>query len=204
MSCIGLFSIGLFFKATKRLEILKLKRPKKKAQRKRWLREKHKEEKKKNRQLRQGIILILVGGLLLGGGMYARYYEQTNLSSTDGTIMVQTYFITNEVNKQLVDLQNGTPGEEKKEKLMELSSLLASYGSSSPSSSLSTEGQQSLNRYYVQLREFGTNLYSLTIPQLNNEDTLSAYLEDLVRIKQTQKKVFKQFSVNEDALKQKK
>lgn len=128
----------------------------------------------------------------------------TNLSSADGNIIVQSYFITDEVEKSLTSLQNGADVDKTREKLLELSSLLASYGSTTPENGLSQKGQQMMNRYYVQLREYGVNIYSLSSEQLSESERITAYLEDLKRIKQTQKKIFKQFSVNESALRQKK
>ncbi|EOL49942.1 hypothetical protein [Enterococcus caccae] len=202
--CLGIFSFAQFFVTTKEMNELNRKRPKKKVRRKRWLRAKKRVEQKKKAQLRRTVVLVVISLSFAGSGFYARHYEMTNLSSTDGNIIVQSYFITDEVNKNLVSLQNGASGDEIKEKLMELSSLLASYGSATPSNSLSKEGQQALNRYYVQLRDYGTNLYSLTSEQLNNQETIVSYMEDLNRIKKTQTKLFKQFSVDEAALKQKK
>ncbi|MET3563325.1 hypothetical protein ABID30_002418 [Enterococcus rotai] len=186
------------------MNTLKKKRPKKKIIKKRWMRAKRLLEKKKKQQRVRGFVLIILSILFLVSGFYTRYYEMTNLSSSDGNIIVQSYFVTDEVNKNLNNLQNGSNVEDTKKKLMELSSLLASYGSSTPSNSLSKKGQQTLNRYYVQIRDYGTNLYSLTALQLNNQETISKYLDDMTRINQSQKKLFKEFSINEAALKQKK
>ncbi|MGX7414079.1 YccF domain-containing protein [Enterococcus caccae] len=161
-------------------------------------------ENKVQKFLKRGIILIVSSVFLLCASLYTTYYEKTNLSSVDSTVIAQTYFITNEVNTQLHALQNGEDVKDSKEKLMELSSLLASYGSSTASNSLSKDGQQLLNRYYVQLREFGTNLYSLKVEQLSDSDTIEAYVADINKIKETQKKVFTRFKINEQALKQKK
>lgn len=201
---VGIFSFVLLFISIKDINILKQKRPKKKSKKKRWVRAKRLLEKKKKQRRARGFVLIILSIFFLGSGFYARYYEMTNLSSTDGNIIVQSYFVTDEVNKNLNNLQNGSNVEDTKKKLMELSSLLASYGSSTPSNSLSKNGQQTLNRYYVQVRDYGTNLYSLTTAQLNNQEIISKYLDDMTRIKQSQKKLFKEFSIDEAALKQKK
>lgn len=202
--CVGIFSFVLFFVSKRDMNTLKKRRPKKKINKKRLMQTKRLLEKKKKKQRARGGILVTLSLLFLGGGFYARYYEMTNLSSTDGNIIVQSYFVTDEVNKNLTNLQNGADVDENKTKLMELSSLLASYGSSTPSNSLSKNGQQTLNRYYVQIRDYGTNLYSLSAGQLNNQETISKYLDDMTRINQSQKKLFKEFSINEVALKQKK
>ncbi|WP_086314606.1 hypothetical protein A5821_002189 [Enterococcus sp. 7F3_DIV0205] len=201
---IGLFSFALFFITNKDLDELNRKRPKNKQKKKRWARARRLLIRKKKAQVKRGTILIILSVLFVSSGLYARYYQQTNLSSADSNIIVQSYFVTDEMNKTLVNFQNGGDVEKSKEKLMELSSLMASYGSSTPSNGLSKEGQQILNRYYVQVREYGTNAYSLTAKQLNNPEIISTYIDDLKRIKETQKKVFKQFSINESALKQKK
>ncbi|MGM0219441.1 YccF domain-containing protein [Enterococcus sp. AZ126] len=201
---IALFSFALSFATAKDFNELKKRRPKNKQKRKRWQRNRQQLKKKKNAQVKRGIIFIVLSILFLSGGLYARYYQLTNLSKTDGNIIVQSYFVTDEVNKTLTSLQNGSDVGESKQKLMELTSLLASYGSSTPSNGLSKEGQTLLNRYYVQLREYGSNTYSLSEEQLNNQETVSTYINDLKRIEQTQKKVFKEFNVNETALKQKK
>ncbi|WP_430603136.1 hypothetical protein IGJ02_000492 [Enterococcus sp. DIV0724b] len=201
---IGAFSFIIFFLRVKDANRLKKRRPKEKQKRKRWMHAKRVLEKKKKMLLKRGIILISLSILFAISGLYTRHYEMTNLSNTDSSVIAQSYFITDEVNKNLLSLQNGKSGEDVKAKLMELSSLLASYGSTLPSNNLTTEGQHALTRYYVQLRDYGTNLYSLSIKQLNDPKTVQSYVDELARIKQTQKKLFKQFSVNEEALKQKK
>lgn len=161
-------------------------------------------ERKKITYVKRGIILVVLSALSISGGMYARYYQMTNLSSADSNIIVQSYFITDEVEKSLISLQSGADLGKTREKLLELASLLASYGSSTPENGLSKEGQQVMTRYYVQLRDYGVNIYSLTEEQLSQEDKVTMYIEDLKRIKKTQKKLFEQFSINEAALKQKK
>ncbi|WP_430602836.1 hypothetical protein IGJ02_000145 [Enterococcus sp. DIV0724b] len=201
---VGIFSFFSFHVTNKKLNELNRKRPKNKRKKKQWLRAQSLLKKMKQARLKRGIMLLVLSVCFAGSGLYARYYQLTNLSAADSNIIVQSYFITEEVNKQLFGLQNGADIEKSKEKLMELSSLLASYGSSTPSNSLAKDGQQAMNRYYVQLRDFGTNIYSLTTEQLNDQETVSDYLEDLKQIKGSQKKIFKLFSVNESALKQKK
>lgn len=201
---IGVFSLILSVSTNKNFNDLKRKRPKNKTKRKRWQRACQQLKKKKQGQVKRGIILIILSILFASSGLYARYYQMTNLSSSDSRIIVQGYFISEEINQTFQELQNGANVEESKEKLMELTSLLTSYGTSTPSNGLSKDGQKVLNRYYVQLREYGTNAYSLSSEQLNNQETISTYLEDLKRVQQTQKKVFEEFGVDETALKQKK
>lgn len=201
---VGVFSLIVSIGTTKNFNELKQKRPKNKKKRKRWQRARQQLKKKKQVQVKRGIILIILSILIAAGGFYARYYQMTNLSSSDSQIIVQGYFISEEVGKTFQGLQNGADIEESKVKLMELTSLLTSYGTSVPSNGLSKEGQKVLNRYYVQMREYGTNAYSLTAEQLGNQETISTYLEDLKRVQQTQKKVFEEFGVDETALKQKK
>lgn len=201
---IGIFSLMLSLGTNKNFNELKQKRPKNEKKRKRWQRARQQLKKKKQKQIKRGIIFIILSLLFASSGFYARYYQTTNLSSTDSGIIVQGYFISQEVEKNLHGLQNGADVEETKVKLMELTSLLTSYGTSVPSNGLSKEGKKVLNRYYVQMREYGTNAYSLTAEQLDNQEIVSTYLEDLKRVQQAQKKVFEEFGVDETALKQKK
>lgn len=202
--CTSLFSFIGSYLTHKNLDRLNQKKPKDKPKQKRWLYAKRRLKIRKKTQIKRGFILLILSVLFMSVGTYAHYYESTNLSSTDGNIIVQSYFITDEVNKQLLNIQENEQVAEPQEKLMELSSLLTSYGSAAPSNNLGKEEQRLLTRYYVQLRDYGTNLYSLTPEQFKKKEIISSYRDDLKRIKQTQKKIFNQFNVNETALKQKK
>lgn len=201
---IGVFFIILVFKLMNEYTTLGKKKPKNKGKKKRWVRTRRKIKKKKGSYLKRGISLLIVAVLFCSGGIYARYYQMTNLTSKDSNIIVQSHFINEEIEKSLTGIQNGADVGKTREKLRELSSLLTTYGTTSPSGSLSQEGQRLMKRYYVQLRDLGVNIYSLSVEQLSEPEKVATYIEDLKRIKQTQKKVFKQFSVNEAALKQKK
>lgn len=201
---IGVFFFILIFGLMKQYTELGKKRPKNKKKKKRWVRTRRKLKNKKNSYIKRSITLLIISASFASGAVYARYYQLTNLSSADGNIIVQSYFITDEVEKSLTSLQNGADVNKTREKLLELSSLLVSYGGTLPENGLSQKGQQMMNRYYVQIREYGVNIYSLSSEQLSEPERITGYLEDLKRIKQTQKKIFKQFSVNESALRQKK
>ncbi|OJG74776.1 hypothetical protein RV12_GL002193 [Enterococcus quebecensis] len=161
-------------------------------------------EQKKKQYIKRFVVAMIISGISVGTGLYARYYQMTNLSANDGNAIIQSYFLMDEINKNLIGIQNGADTKKTKDKLLELTSLLASYGTTTPSNALSKDGQRILNRYYAQIRDYSTGLYSQKEEQLNDEGLILEYLEDSKRITGTQKKIFKQFSINESALKQKK
>ncbi|MEI5993780.1 hypothetical protein [Candidatus Enterococcus mansonii] len=196
--------IVLFFITGNQLKALLKKRPKNKTKRKKWVRIRRQMEKRKKSYVKKIFFITLIALVSLGGGMYARYYQMTNLNAEDSNAIVQSYFLLGEVEKSLSDIQNGADFKKSKATLADRSSLLASYGTTSPSDVLSKEGQKRLVRYYRQIRDFSVNVYSLTEEELSDSDIMLGYTKDLNQIKKLQEKIFKQFSINESALKQKK
>lgn len=202
---LSIVCIILFFSVNSQLKKMKQKRPKNKNKKKRWLKMRRQLDKKKKKYLGRTVMLLVITVLSVASGAYVRYYQMTNLTTEDGNTLIQSYFLTDEVEKSLVNLQNGADPEKTKKTLDDRTSLLASYGTNAgPSNGLSKEGQKLLVRYYARIRDFSINTYSLSSEQLSDPETVSSYLDTLNQIKSIQKKIFKQFSVNEAALKQKK
>lgn len=202
-----LFALLCFFMALstgRKVKRFKRKPPKNKQKRKRFLVKRRSLEKQKKRQRTLGLLFML-GMLATGGGaVYSRYYQMTNLEASDSEAIVQSYYLTGEIEQQLTNIKNGENPEKSINTLRDVSSRLASYGIKRPYEGLTEEGQKILTRYYATIKSLGTNLANQTIASLEKNEIVESYFKDIEKVKAGQKKVFKVFSVNESALKQKK
>ncbi|WP_348921136.1 YccF domain-containing protein [Enterococcus rotai] len=201
---LSLLFLLLSYSNKRKSKDLKMKRPKNKRKRKRWMKMRRSLDHKGSSYLKRAIFLFIISILFGGGGAYASYYQMMNLSTSDSNAIVQAHFLVDEIEKTLVEIQNGGDVHKFQKQLLELNSVLVSYGGSTPSIRLTKENQRLLVRYYTSLREYGANLYGQNVEQLSEQETITTYLEDLKKLKTTEKKIFKLFKVNEAALKQKK
>ena len=178
-------------------------RLKNKRKRKKQLRQRRELEKKRKKQIRL-VTTFLVCTLVFGSGaLYSRYYQATNLGKKDSDAIVQGYYLMNEIQGQLEQVET-TENEVKLQKnLYDLSARLASYGAREANGRLSDEGKILLNRLYTNMKELGLNMANQSIETLRNKGVLEGYLADIKKAKENQAKVFTYFNVNENALKQK-
>lgn len=175
--------------------------PKNKKKRKRWKRAQQELNAQRSRQ-RNGWITFLLLALLAGGGsFYTRYYQQYHLQSEDSEAIVQSYYLLDELTTQLKELETGTTPQKNYKNIHELSGRLGSYGLRKAFEGLTEDNQKLLNRYFVLLRELGVNLNGQKLEGLQNTETIQGYLTDIEKAQESQAKVFKQFKVNEAALK---
>ncbi|WP_207696619.1 hypothetical protein DOK67_0002322 [Enterococcus sp. DIV0212c] len=179
------------------------RRPKNKQRRKMWLKERHMLEKGKKKNSRNVLLFLVVGAICTGSAFYSRYYQLTNLTSEDSKIVVQGYFLTEEIEGKINSIQEGVSVEKLHPQLQEVSSLLVSYSNKPISSGLSKQGTKLLMRYRVMMRDVGANLSSLRLTDLEQRETMTAYLKDISKLKHRQQDVFTYFKVNESALKNK-
>lgn len=179
-------------------------RPKQKKKRKRWQKHCRSLKKRYSRQLKRSGLFFLLLLIFSGGSGYSRYYQLTNLDTNDGEIIVQSYFLIDEVEKELMSIQEGADAVKVHGKLREMSGMLVSYTSQTPSNALTKDGQQLLRRYYNRAMEFGLNLDSQSAESLNQEELLTGFLDDIERLQTEQQTIFKNFGINESALVQKK
>lgn len=204
LSCLlSCFLVWRFWLARRKFRGLKTIRTKNK--RRRQLAKEKKQLSKQKRRLLIGWIgcLFLAGGTI-GGAFYARHYQQTNLREEDSNAIVQSYFLTDEIQENLETLTNGGSVETILPKLRELSALLVSYGNHPLSPAMSEEGTKMLVRYMSQMRQIGTNLHDANAAQLSNPEIIEGYKQDIEKMIQQRKKIFSYFRVNESALNQKK
>ncbi|MGX7265615.1 hypothetical protein [Enterococcus crotali] len=200
----ALFSVVLSIMTRRKLRPLKRRPPKNKRKRKQFMMKRRKFEKQVKRQQNTGIFLIVLMLLSTGGAVYTRNYQMNNLNANDSESIVQSYYLLDEVELQLNNIKNDKNPQKSIKNLRELSLSLSSYGARRAYQGLTEEGQMLLNRHFVLLKELGTNLSSQTVDTLGNKDTMAGYQKDVNKVKDSQKKVFKRFKVNEAALKTKK
>lgn len=199
---IGCFCLQLG--VSKKWKMLKKRRPKNKQKRRKLKKELWLLQRQKKRYRRNGWIVLILGVLLIVGAFYTRVYHQTRLSSNDGEIIVQSYFLVDSIEKDIQGIQKGANPEKSKEKIRTMTAMMVTYGNLPPSGSLTKDRQQILKKYYQGIRELGTNLNSQAASRLGEPEILEGYLSDIKQLKQSQQKIFELFKVNESALKQKK
>ena len=188
----GFLCLFLKMKYSRTYRLLQKKQPKNKKKRKKWRQHRRQLQKKAQKSLRNMVLLFTFGLLFFVASFYARYYQLTHLNAADGEIIVQTYFLVDSIEKDLISIQNGAKPVGLKDKFHSMTAMLVSYGSQPPSTGLSTAGQQRLSKYYANTKEFGMNLNSQTIESLEKKETIANYLEDTKKLKNSQKVIFKQ------------
>jgi len=184
-----------FVRVGKALNVLSAKRPKNKKKRGRWKRRIALLTKQKKRRRIQLILcfFLFVGGVV--GGGYSRYYQSIHLGKEDTEIISQTYFIVDEVEQELLNIQGGADVEKTQVKLKDMLGILVSYASSLPSATLNRSNQQQLRNYYVKTRELGSNVYNQTSDQLRDPERLKGFLTDIASLKAQQKELFDAFNI---------
>ncbi|PZL77513.1 hypothetical protein CI088_01550 [Enterococcus plantarum] len=184
-----------FIRIGRNIKKISRKQPKNKKKRLRWKRRISLLSKQKKRRFIQAILcfLLLVGGI--SGGAYSRYYQSNHLGEEDKEIISQTYFILDEVEQELNNIEKGADVEKTQVKLKEMLGILVSYASRIPSSSLNSANQQQLRNYYVKTRELGSNLYNQTSIQLKESDRLKNFMTDITALKTQQKEIFDSFNI---------
>lgn len=200
---LGTVYIVLTIKVSQLLKKLPKKRPKDAKKRKKITKKKNVFTLKRRKNIKRAIFFLVMALFSTVGAFYARYYQMTTLTTSDGNAIIQSYFLTDEIEKGFVSLQEDASPEKIKNTLQERSSLLTSYGTTDPSAALTMEGKRLLKRYFTRIREYGVNVYSLNVAQLEDAETVTKYLKDLEEIKEMQKKIFEQFGINQSALKKK-
>lgn len=201
---LSIFFLFYFFSLRKELNKKKWRKgPKNKVKRKQWLRARGKLDKRRKRYRTNVILFLFMMMISAGSAFYARYYQLTNLTSEDAKVVVQGYILTEDLKEQIIIIKEGGSVEKVYPQFQEITALLVTYGNRPVSGGLSEEGAKLLTRYFVSMKNAGLNLSTLSEEQLGKQETLDGYLKDIEKINQRQKAVFKYFSVNESALKQK-
>lgn len=160
--------------------------------------------KKRRKQINTGILLLICGMLSVGIGMYVRYYQATNLGDRDSDGIVEGYYLLNQINLQLEEIAQTPSLEKSRNNIRDLAAKLSSFGMRSADPKITVEGQRLLNRYYSQIKELGLNLNNQSVERLQEEQVYDIYMSDIEKSKDSQKKVFDYFKVDESALQQKK
>lgn len=197
------FIFSLFSNKRKTKQLEKRRRPKNKKKRIRLKREIRSLKKTQKRLLVWSILAFILAAGGIGGGAYARYYQLTNLTKEDSNTIVQSYFLTEEIQENFNQLENGGSSEKVQAALRDRSALLVSYGNRNISIGMSEEGTKLLVKYTSMMRETGTNLYSASVAQLENPEMLEGYKSDMEKLVKQQQKVFDYFKINESSIKKK-
>lgn len=200
----GILSFFLAIQMRKKYTTLKGKKVKDKRKRKKLKKVISRTQKKMKKHFRTVFILLLLTLATVGSAAYSRYYQETTLEKEDANFIVQSYFLTEEVSKQLSSAENGASLETVEEQIRELSSRLVTYGNKTAYAGLSSDRQKKLNRYYTKIRELGANLGNIDKKKIADKEYIQTYQKTVKQLQTTQKDIFKLFSVNVEALKQKK
>lgn len=199
-----IFCFVRYLRTNQRYKNNQKKRPPKN-KRKRWLflQSLKQLEKQKRQQLVWSALYLLVAGCSFASSYFAYDYQQNHLQGEDSQAIVQSYYLLEDMQLQVENIQKGEAPQKSMNNIKEISSLLSSYGARRASLSLKEDAQQILNRYFVLLRELGTNLNSQSVEQLSVQSVSDSYLGDIKKAQESQSQVFERFKVNEGALKKK-
>ena len=200
---LGIIFIFLTIQTAMKAKALKKRRSKNKKKNKKIKRDIRQLKKKKAKSRLNSILLLILGSVLIASAFYTRFYQQTTLNENDGEIIVQSYFLVDSIEKDIKGIQNGANPEKTQEKLRTMTTMMASYGNSTPSGMLTLDRQRILRKYYSGILELGMNLNRQTAKNMGEPEIIEEYLADIVKLKDGQQKIFKLFKVNEAALKQK-
>lgn len=188
----------------KRLKALPQKKIKNKRKRKKVLKVKRQLEKKRKKQLTWFFLFLLLGLTTGGSAAYSRYYQLMNLTADDSAAIAKSYYLVDEIDKQLKSVGNGASPEKVKNSLRDLTAQLASTTVRKASGTLATDKQKLLSRYYSSAEKLSINISNLSVEDLKKQEKRDEYLGDIEKVVEAQQKVFKEFKVNESALKQEK
>lgn len=197
------FIMVLRISAGKQLRALPQRKIKNKRKRKKVMRARTKLQKKRKKQLIWIVLFLFFGAAAGGGAFYSRYYQLMHLNSEDSSAIAKSYYLVDELEKQMNSIGNGASPEKVQKNIRDLSGQLASTTVRKASGTLSVEKQKLLSRHYSLTQNLGINLSSLTAKDLENQTTREAYLEDIKKVTDSQEKIFKEFGVNKSALEQK-
>ncbi|MBM7687464.1 hypothetical protein BCR24_07485 [Enterococcus ureilyticus] len=200
----SLLSLVFAIQAKRKYTTLKRKKMKDKRKRKKLKKLISRTQKSTKKHFRRAAVLFLSVLIMVGAASYSRYYQQTTLEKEDANAIVQSYFLIDEVGKQLTGAENGASAESIEERIKEVSSLLVTYGNKKAYAGLAVDRQKTLNRYYTKIRELGANLSNIDKEKVSNIEYIQTYQKTVKQLQTTQKTIFKLFAVNEVALKQKK
>ncbi|MBO0466522.1 hypothetical protein JZO73_03135 [Enterococcus plantarum] len=205
-SAVLLFVLALFFllsfiQLTRRWKTLSKKRVRNKKKRHKLKRQLANISKKRTRKIIQLSICLFLSFIILSVGLYGRYYQSLHLNADDKEIISQSYFVLEEVKAELSNIKSGSDVDKSQQKLKDMLSMLVSYTSRQPSTTLSIDGQQQLRNYYKKATELGTNLYGQTTAQLNDSKRIDGFLTDISSLQKKQKEIFETFGISSDSVK---
>ncbi|WYK01550.1 hypothetical protein A5821_002687 [Enterococcus sp. 7F3_DIV0205] len=200
----GIFFLFLSLSTKRKWKIMVSRRVKNKKKRKRIKFLSHRLEKQKKKQFRTSLIFFFLVLLTAGSAAYSRYYQLTNLTADDADSLAKGYYFVGELEKQLKAIDNGANAEKTSKNMRDLSTQLTSVANRNASQGMSVEGQKMLNRHFTMTRNLGINISGQDAGKLEDPAYRESYLKDIQKVVTSQKKVFKEFDVNESALQQKK
>lgn len=197
------FLIVLRVSTGKQLKALPQRKIKNKRKRKKVIRARMKLQKKRKKQSLWIVLFFMFSVIAGGSAFYSRYYQMMHLTAEDSSAIAKSYYLVDELEKQMNSIGNGASPEKVQKNIRDLSGQLASTTVRKASGTLSVDKQRLLTRHYSLAQNLGINLSSLTAKDLENQTTRDTYLEDIKKVTDSQEKIFKEFGVNKSALEQK-
>lgn len=184
-----------------KLSSLPKKRLKNRKKNKRIAKQKVQLKKAKKKQLTSMLVSVILASLLVVGMRYLSYYQSMNLSSDDSDIVVKSYYLLEDFEKELEIAKNKEDDEEKvRQNIRYLATSMTSQGIKKASGINTEEGQIILNRYYNSVKQLGMNASTQTYNFYGNAQLVDNFLEDIQKIKEYEKAAFTYYKVDESAL----
>ncbi|MEI5994262.1 hypothetical protein [Candidatus Enterococcus mansonii] len=201
---LGLVLLFSSLKNKKRLGKLRKKRPpKNKKKRKQFFRTQKNIQRKFKKQIVWMCLCLLMAGGTSMGAFYSRYYQQNKLNGEESESIVQSYYMLTELASQVEHINKNENPQKSIKNVRNLSGKMVSYGFVRASVTLKEEKQLLLNRYFNSMKQLGKNLNEQTVESLQENEVYQGYMQDIEKLQTNQKEIFKEFKINEAALKKK-
>ncbi len=193
-----------FILTKKEITSLENNKPNDRKKRRGWRRELRILENKKHNKLKY-MLFSLLGALLIGGASgYAKYYQSTTISDVDTDNIVYSYYLLDQMEQEIKDIDNKSD-QKSFANIHTLAVSISSFSSKKGSDRSVEEAQLLLNKYYAQVGQLGVNLSSENVNELKKDkEKQTGYLDDITRVRGTQKKVLAYYKIDEASLKEKK
>lgn len=195
---LAIFMLVLLVKDWQKMKYLKVRRPKDKKKRKKWVAAVMRTDKMKQKH---GLSLLFLTVMMLicsGIAMYGQHYQANNLGENDAKNFAAAYVLLDSTRSSIDD--SGADEAKLRDTLDTAAKKLSSYGNKRASSKLSQEGQAMLNRYYSQLSQLGQNLNRQLGQMLTNEELQADFIADIEKVKSRQSQIIAHYSIKEDSI----
>lgn len=162
---------------------------------------KKRDNKKKQMKLKQLILYLLVGLLLLSGLSMGLFYVRTNqLVKEDKKIVIESHNIITDLEKEIQLMEDKKVEQADFEKTMAtIGSIMATKGLHKASDFYPEKNQQLLNRYFNSVNELGILLSNDVNSLYDNQKRVDELKSDIKKVSQYEEKVNKKYRINKKA-----